>query len=126
MKFDKPNIAPILEHYGAQVPTRHGWFSIKCPFHNDTHASASVSTDDNAFCCFACQIKGDGYAIIMTKEGVEFREAINIAKGIFDARGEVLPQRSARGGRVSRRTRNNLGTGAKESLGRRARSINGA
>ena len=126
MKYDKPDIAVILEYYGANVPTRRGWFGMKCPFHDDSHASASATRDDNAFCCFACQVKGDGYAIIMQKEGVEFREAINIAKGILDARGEVLPQRFARGGRISRRTRNNFGASTEGSFGRRTRTANGS
>ncbi len=126
MKYDKPSISAILEHYGATVPTRRGWFSMKCPFHNDSHASASATTDDNAFCCFACQMKGDGYSIIMQKEGVEFREAITIAEGILNARGEVLPQRSARGRGISRRTRHNNGGSDTRTLGRRARTADGA
>ena len=123
---EKPDISVILEHYGARVPTRHGWFSMKCPFHNDRHNSASATRDDNAFCCFACQIKGDGYAIIMAKEGVGFREAIDIAKGIFDKSGKVLPQRTARGRGISRRTRNNHGSSGESTLGRRFRSVNGS
>ena len=125
MKYDKPSMTAVLEYYGARVPTRRGWFSMKCPFHEDSHASASANTDDGAFCCHACQMKGDGYAIIMNKEGVQFREAVSIAQRILDARGEVLPQRLARGGRLSRRTRYNYGTGDEGSLGRRARALNG-
>ena len=126
MRYDKPSITAILEHYGAHVPTRRGWFSMKCPFHDDSHASASANSDENAFCCFACQMKGDGYAIIMSKEGVQFSEAINIAKGILDARGEVLPQRSTRGGGISRRSGNHFRTSTEGSIGRRARASNGS
>lgn len=111
MKQDKPDIAVILEHYGAHVTTRRGWFSMKCPFHNDSHASATVSLDDNAFACFACQMKGDGYGIIMKKEGVGFIEAVNITKRIFDQSGKALPQRTTRSGGLPRRTGNNSGTG---------------
>lgn len=123
--MEKPDISVILEHYGARVPTRHGWFSMRCPFHNDRHNSASATRDDNAFCCFACQIKGDGYAIIMSKEGVNFREAVNIAKRIFDESGKVLPQRNTRGGGLPRRTGNHDGRSTQGSLGRRIRSANG-
>jgi DNA primase len=125
MRYDKPSISAILEHYGATVPKRNGWFPMKCPFHGDTHASATANTNVNAFCCFACQYKGDGYAIIMAKEGVNFREAITIAEGILNARGEVLPQRVTRSGRISRRTRNNDESGAGSTLGRRLRPVNG-
>lgn len=126
MKYDKPSISAILEHYGARVPTRHGWFSMKCPFHEDSHASASANTEENAFCCFACQMKGDGFAIIMAKEGVKFNEAINIAKGILNARGEVLLRSNTRSGGLPRRTGDNSRTSSSGSLGRRTRSAYGA
>lgn len=122
---EKPDITAILEHYGARVPTRRGWFSMRCPFHDDRHNSASATRDENAFCCFACQIKGDGYAIIMSKEGVGFREAVIIAERILNASGKVLPQRVSRGGGLPRRTGNHNGSGGARSLGRRIRSSNG-
>ena len=122
--MEKPDISVVLEHYGARVPTRHGWFSMKCPFHDDRHNSASATRDENAFCCFACQIKGDAYAIIMAKEGVEFREAVNIAKRIFDESGKVLPQRSARSGGLPRRTGNHNVSSGEGTLGRRLRPAN--
>ena len=123
---EKPDISVILEHYGARVPTRHGWFSMKCPFHDDRHNSASATRDENAFCCFACQIKGDGYAIIMSREGVGFREAIDIAKRIFDASGKVLPQRTRRSRGIPRRARHNNGSSGEGTIGRRLRPANGA
>ena len=124
--MEKPDITVVLEHYGARVPTRHGWFSMKCPFHDDRHNSASATRDENAFCCFACQIKGDAYAIIMAKEGVEFREAVSIAKRIFDESGKVLPQRSRRSGGLPRRAGNHNGGSGTSTLGRRLRPANGA
>lgn len=123
---ENPNITAILEHYGATVPTRSSWAKMKCPFHNDSHASAAVNLKENIFKCHGCQYKGDGYKIIMDKEGVGFREAISIAEGILNSRGEVLPQRVARGGGLSGRTRNNSGSGNTRSIGRRARALNGA
>jgi DNA primase len=124
--MEKPDITVVLEHYGARVPTRRGWFSMKCPFHDDRHNSASATRDENAFCCFACQVKGDAYAIIMAKEGVEFREAVNIAKRIFDESGKVLPQRTTRSGGLPRRTGNHNGGSGESTLGRRLRPANGA
>lgn len=126
MTYDKPSILAILEHYGARVPTRKGWFSMRCPFHEDRHNSASANTDDNVFCCFACQLKGDGYTLIMNKEGVGFREAISIAQRILNARGEVLPQRTARSGGLPRRTGNNSVSRSQSGIGRRARANDGS
>ena len=126
MKSEKPSISAILEHYGATVTKRRGWVSMRCPFHDDTHRSATANYDENVFCCFACQLKGDGYTLIMKKEGIGFREAISIAQGIFDKSGKVLPQRTTRSRGLSRRTRDNSGTSAEGSLGRRVRSADGA
>ena len=123
---ENPNITAILEHYGATVPTRSGWAKMKCPFHNDSHASAAVNLQDNLFKCHGCQYKGSGYKIIMDKEGVSFREAISIAEGILNQSGQVLPRRTGRGGRVSGRSGNNNGTGDNRTLGRRLRAVNGS
>lgn len=123
---DNPNITAILEHYGATVPTRNGWAKMKCPFHNDSHASAAVNLEENLFKCHGCQYKGSGYKIIMDKEGVGFREAISIAEGILNACGEVLPRSTGRSRGVSRRSRNNNGAGDSRTLGRRLRAVNGS
>jgi DNA primase len=123
---EKPNISAILEHYGARVPTRRGWFSMKCPFHDDTHNSASANVDEGVFCCFACQVKGDGFSLIMSKEGVQFREALSIAERILNESGQVLPQRNTRSGGLPRRTGYNPRAGTSGSLGRRTRSANGS
>lgn len=123
---DAPDITTILEYYGAVVPTRSGWAKLKCPFHDDSHASAAVNLGDNIFKCHGCQYKGDAYAIIMLKEGVGFREAITLAKGIFDQSGKVLPQRPARSGGIPRRTGYNNGTRPENALGRRARTSHGS
>lgn len=126
MNDENPNITAILEHYGATVPTRSGWAKMKCPFHNDSHASAAVNLQDNLFKCHGCQYKGSGYKIIMDKEGVSFREAISIAEGILNQSGQVLPRRSGRGGRISGRSRNNNGASDSRTLGRRLRAANGS
>ena len=48
--MEKHSIAPILEHYGGKtIPDRYGWQKIKCPFHDDSHASATVNLEENAF-----------------------------------------------------------------------------
>ena len=126
MLNEKPDITAVLEHYGANVPVRMGWAKMKCPFHEDSHASSAVNLNENIFKCHGCQMKGDGYAIIMAKEGVEFLEAVNIAKRILDSCGKVLPQRPARGGGLPRRTGNYSGSSEESGIGRRARSSNGS
>ena len=61
-----------------------------CPFHDDSHASATVNLDENAFNCFGCGVKGDTYSIIMEQEGIDFREAITFAERITgESNGEL-------------------------------------
>lgn len=96
---DKPDIEAVLVHYGADhVPTSQGgWMSMRCPFHDETHPSASVNTE--AFVCHACGMKGDSLALIQLKESVGFREAVALAKQI-DADYEPTTKGSrGRGGR---------------------------
>lgn len=127
MNDDNPDITAILEYYGGTVPTRRAsWAKMKCPFHNDSHASAAVHLGDNLFKCHGCQYKGNGYSIIKEKEGVSFREAVTLAKGILEKSGSPIPQRSTRGRGLPRRTGNYLGASASGSLGRRARAVNGS
>ena len=75
--MDKPSIEEYLTYIGAAVPAMgSGWRKMKCPFHDDSHASAAVNYDINAFICHGCGVKGDTYSLIMYKEGGDYREAI--------------------------------------------------
>lgn len=77
-------IVPVLEFYGFDPRELkdypHGWFKIRCAFHGETQASASYSTDLNAFNCHACSMSGDSIKIIRLMEpSLSFKEAV--AKG---------------------------------------------
>jgi len=99
---DSP-IALVLKTYGAdRVPSGRGWRSMKCPFHPDRHASATVSNDDNAFICFACEVKGDIFKIIMDKEGITFNEAKSRAETIAGTSGIKVSATRKLGRRVSK------------------------
>jgi hypothetical protein len=68
--MEKPPIAEVLEHYGASsVPEGSRFRKMKCPFHEDRNASASVCTEENRFRCFACDISGDSFDVIADQEG---------------------------------------------------------
>jgi DNA primase len=81
---------------------------MKCPFHGDSHASASVSLEENAFICHACGIKGDTYSIIMQHEGVDFREALSIAETVTGQGCSDLRSEYRRSSRVSGKSRSVL------------------
>lgn len=105
---EKHSVAAILIHYGLEnVPDRLGWQKVKCPFHGDTHASASVNIQENAFKCFACEMAGDTYKLIMMKEGVDFREAYALAETIAGSSDSQVQPNSRFGRTVSNKSRTN-------------------
>lgn len=121
--MEKHSILAVLEHYGGSVyRERNGWQKLKCPFHDDSHASATVNIEENAFNCFGCGIKGDTYKIIMEKEGIGFREAIKVAEGITGQSSSTLRKAHSRGGGLPSKTGNHLSRRAYSppGLGRRA------
>jgi DNA primase len=82
--LEKPSIEEYLNYIGAETPARgSGWRKMKCCFHIDSHASAAVNYDKNAFVCHGCGVKGDVYSLIMYKEGGDFREAVNFAASVL-------------------------------------------
>jgi len=66
----------LLRSYGAEhIPTiRQGWTPMRCPFHEDTSASASVCA--TGFNCHACGIKGDAIALVQIVDQCGYVEAV--------------------------------------------------
>jgi DNA primase len=100
--MDKPPITEVLKHYGAKNVREdvRGWRKICCPFHNDSIASATYSTEADAFNCFGCGIKGDSYKIIMEREGIGFREAYLFAEETFAGSSREVQPKSISGRRL--------------------------
>lgn len=98
--MEKPSVEDYLHYIGADVPARgSGWRKMKCCFHIDTHASAAVNFDKNAFVCHGCGVKGDTYSLIMHKEGLDFSEAKQFAEKFSTAGNtEVRSRDRTRGG----------------------------
>lgn len=100
--MEAPPIAKIIEHYGGRLRKDYNsWQKIKCPFHQDNHASAGVSIKDNIFVCHGCGIKGNGFNIIKLHEGVKYSEAIKIAENITGEIYKSLRSTPSLGRRVS-------------------------
>jgi len=111
----KPNIEEYLNYISAEIPAKgSGWRKMKCCFHIDSHASAAVNYDKNAFVCHGCGVKGDTYSLIMYKEGINFHEAKQFAETVLTT-GDYTVQHS---------NRQRIGLSIKPStLGRRGKSI---
>ena len=113
--MEKPSIEEYLNYIGAAVPSMgSGWRKMKCPFHSDSHASAAVNYDKNAFICHGCGVKGDVYSLIMYKEGGDYREALKFAASVLATGNTEIREQD--------RTRKGLSI-KPSSLGRRGKHI---
>jgi DNA primase len=113
--LEKPSIEEYLNYIGAAVPPMgSGWRKMKCPFHIDTHASAAVNFDKNAFVCHGCGVKGDTYSLIMYKEGGDYREAVKFATSVLTTGNTEIRQQDRSSNRVSIKP---------SSLGRRGKHL---
>src|SRR5665647_780202 len=49
-----------------------------CPFHQEKTPSFSVNRDKQMYYCFGCHAGGNVFSYLMKKDGLEFREALEI------------------------------------------------
>ena len=115
---DLPDIVSVLKHYGATINRTGRQVNIKCPFHNDSHASASYNTQDNIFNCFACGMQGNSIQIIAKQERCDIREAKSIAEGITGESNQQVRGKHLSGGRLPRKSGNNQGSSASGAIRR--------
>jgi DNA primase len=113
--LEKPSIEEYLNYIGAATPAKgSGWRKMKCPFHDDSHASAAVNYDKNAFVCHGCGIKGDTYSLIMDKERINYREAVKFAASVLTSGNTEVRQQDRTRARLSVKP---------STLGRRGKNI---
>lgn len=118
MTDDLPDIVAVLRHYGANLNRTTGQVNVKCPFHNDSHASASFNTRENIFNCFACGMQGNSIQIIAKQERCDIREAKSIAEGITGESNEQVRGKHLSGGRLPSKQGNNKGSSASGAIRR--------
>ena len=104
-----PDIVDILHHYGAKMNRTTGQVNIRCPFHDDTHKSASFNTKENIFNCFACGVQGNSLQIIATQERISIHEAKSFAEGIAGQGGSQVRGKHLSGGRLPQKQRHSNG-----------------
>jgi len=70
----------IVDLVGGYVNLRRAGSKYKglCPFHDDSNPSFEVSPARQSWKCWVCDKGGDVFSFMMEKEGVEFREALQM------------------------------------------------
>lgn len=87
---EKINIVDLISEY---LPLKKAGVNFKapCPFHNEKTPSFVVSPERQIFKCFGCQKSGDMFTFLIEKEGVEFKEALEM---LAKKTGVVLQRRA--------------------------------
>ena len=84
MTENKPDLLRVLEHYEIEVRDMGpGNQLILCPVHSEDRPSCSVHVEKGLWNCKACLATGDAFTIIMQREGLGFREAVEFAEQRF-------------------------------------------
>lgn len=74
---EKINIVDLISEYLPLKKTGAN-FKAVCPFHSEKTPSFVVSPERQIWHCFGCQKGGDIFSFLIEKEGIEFKEALEI------------------------------------------------
>jgi DNA primase len=70
----------IVDLVGSYIQLRRdgSGFAGLCPWHDDSSPSLKISPQRQTFKCWVCDLGGDVFSFIMQREGVDFREALEL------------------------------------------------
>lgn len=82
------DIVDLVGSY-AELRRQGRMFVAHCPWHDDTRPSLQVNPDRQSWKCWVCDIGGDIFSFVMQREGIDFREALEM---LADRAGISLEQ----------------------------------
>ncbi len=71
-------IERVIASHGVKLLQRGERFVGCCPFHEESHPSLVVYPSTRSFFCFGCKAAGDVIDFLKRKEGIGFREALEL------------------------------------------------
>ncbi len=71
-------IERVIASHGVKLQQRGGRYIGCCPFHEEHHPSLVVYPSTRSFFCFGCKASGDVVDFLRRKEGIGFREALDL------------------------------------------------
>ncbi len=89
---EKINIVDLISEY---LPLKKAGVNFKspCPFHNERTPSFVVSPERQIWHCFGCQKGGDVFTFLIEKEGMEFKEVLEMLAKRAGITLEKTPQK---------------------------------
>lgn len=84
----------IVDLVGTYMPLRRQGANFVgiCPWHDDTKPSLQVNQARQSWKCWVCNDGGDIFSFVMRREGIDFREALEM---LADRAGVVLQSQAA-------------------------------
>jgi hypothetical protein len=71
-----PTPSAYYQQLAGQPLQGRTWRTVRCPFHDDKHASLSINVENGGYICHACNAKGgDVLAFHMARHGLDFVSA---------------------------------------------------
>jgi DNA primase len=92
-----PPLRPILEHFGFKdLPDTEDdrWFSVRCLFHGDSNASASVNFGIGVYKCHSCPVKGNAIGVVKEVMHIERSGSKRLVESILGSSGYEIPAKS--------------------------------
>jgi hypothetical protein len=80
-RADPASLESPLNYYqitlGISIGRKSDWAHVKCPFHDDRHASLGINIRHGGFVCHACGAKGGNIVAFEAQlKGIGYREAL--------------------------------------------------
>ena len=80
-----PSPSDFYRQFDITLKGGQGWQMVKCPFHDDKHASMGVNREHGGYKCHACGASGDAIGFYMQWHSVSFIDACRALQLIEEA-----------------------------------------